>query len=84
MNHLAVSGFRSRLKWIHKDVNKIKKQFRLAKRDPDSVDKKDLLEMIDSVEKDVKEIEKDMNEQRAREKSSDWYYSLGKPLSSSQ
>ncbi|MCL5410317.1 MAG: hypothetical protein M1324_00475 [Patescibacteria group bacterium] len=76
MNRVAAFFFRNDLTRLHKDVNKIRKQLRLAKRNPASVDGDALWEMIVSAEKDVLRIEKDMKKQIAIEKGLEWYHSL--------
>lgn len=76
MNRVAALFFRNDLERLHKDVNKIRKQLRLAKRNPASVDGDALWGMIVSAERNVFKIEREMKEQIAREEANDWYHSL--------
>ena len=76
MNRVAALFFRNDLKRLHGDMNRIRKQLRLAKRNPASVDGDVLWGMIVSAEKDVLQIEKKMKEQIVKEEANDWYHSL--------
>lgn len=70
--------FRHRLQSIHKDMNKIIKMLRLAKKDQKSIDRGLLREMIGDTKLEIANIEKDIKEQKMSEDANDWFYSLGR------
>ena len=70
--------FRSRLQSIHRDINKIKRMLRRAKKDIKSVDCKILQYMINDTEFEIARFEKDLKDHKASEETFDWFHSLGK------